>query len=368
METEPVSGDERNGPHRPSLTERLLGFIPLPFVVVALVLAAYLALLGDLLGAYLDTWDLNQVLDRLPSGPPWLVAVQVALAVALFFLIIWATRYLRRQVVAAEDDILPLLPGGEETYHTAFGRISRYGPPLLIGAVLFLILALPGGLPPGGPLTGVFNLSVALLLFPLIGAFIWVYLRANVGLYILGKGPLNLKAYHEDPMLGLGPLGSLSLALALPFLGVTAMGALVISVTPGLLLQTFPVGLVAVLAVTGVVMFFFPLYAVHVLMGRERERVRASVHRQAVEWVRRADAAEREASDATASDTVTLLARLTEASFLDRAERRIDLAERRIEEIYDWPFDTRIIGRLAAFALTIVVFLFARYIATLFGL
>ncbi len=141
-----------------------------------------------------------------------------------------------------------------------------------------------------------------------------------------------------------------------------------ISVTPSLLFQTFPVGLVAVLAVTGVVMFFFPLYGAHAGMVRERERARASVHRQAVEWVRRADATEREASEATTSDMVTLLARLTEASFLDRAERRIDLAERRIEEIYDWPFDTRVIARLAALTLTIVVFLFARYIATLFGL
>ncbi len=366
MESDP--GHERNSLHGLTLTERLLGLLPLPFAIGALILAAFLAEFGDMLGVYLDTWDLNEVLARLPPGPPWLVAVQVALAVALFFLIIWAARYLRRQVVAAEDDILPLLPGGEETYHAAFGRISRYGPPLLIGAVLFLILALPGGLPPGGPLTGVFNLSVALLLFPLIGAFIWVYLRANVGLYILGKGSLNLKAYHEDPMLGLGPLGSLSLALALPFLGVTAMGALVISVTPSLLLQTFPVGLVAVLAVIGVVMFFFPLYAVHVLMGRERERVRASVHRQAVEWVRKADAPEREASDATPSDMMPLLARLNEvlarlneASFLERAEGEI-------AKVHDWPFDTRIIGRLAAFALTIVVVLFARYIATLFGL
>ncbi len=365
MESDP--GHEPNSLHRPTLTERLLGLLPIPFAIGALILAAFLAEFGDMLGVYLDTWDLNEVLARLPPGPPWLVAVQVALGVALFFLIIWATRYLRRQVVAAEDAIIPLLPGGEETYHAAFGPISRYGPPLLIGVLLFLILALPGGLPPGGPLTGVFNLSVALLLMPLLGAFIWVYLRANVGLYILGKGSLNLKAYHEDPMLGLGPLGSLSLALARPFLGVAAVGALVISVTPSLLFQTFPIGLVVVLAVVGVVMFFFPLYGAHAVMVRERERARASVHRQAVEWVRRADATEREASEATTSDMVTLLARLTEASFLDRAERRIDLAERRIEEIYDWPFDTRIIARLAALTLAIVLALLTRYAARLFG-
>ncbi|MFQ5553272.1 MAG: hypothetical protein ACE5EW_06105 [Thermoplasmata archaeon] len=357
MESDP--GHQRNGPHRPTLTEWLVGLIPLPFVVVALILAAFMAEFGVRLGVYLDTWDLNEALASLP-GPPWLAAVRLALGMAVFFLIIWTTRYMRRQVVAAEEDVLPLLPGGEERYHSAFGRISGYGPPLLIGVLLFLILAVPGGPLLGGPWTLIMSLIAAGLQVPLVGSFIWVYLRANVGLYILGKGSLNLKVYHEDPMLGLRPLGSLSLALAGPFLGVTAVMALWISVNPILRFQTTLYGFIAALAVIGVVMFFLPLYASHVTMVRERERVRGSVHSQAVEWLKKADVPEREALEATPADMMTLLSRLNKASFLDWAERRIS-------EIHDWPFDTRIIGRLAALTLSIVVVLLTRYAATLFG-
>lgn len=52
------------------------------------------------------------------------------------------------------------------------------------------------------------------------------------------------------------------------------------------------------------------------------------------------------------------LARLEEA---DRKERRID-------GMYDWPLDTQIVRRLAALSVTVLMVLFTRYVATLFGI
>lgn len=36
--------------------------------------------------------------------------------------------------------------------------------------------------------------------------------------------------------------------------------------------------------------------------------------------------------------------------------------------MYDWPLDTQIVRRLAALSVTVLMVLFTRYVATLFGI
>ncbi len=99
----------------------------------------------------------------------------------------------------------------------------------------------------------------------------------------------------------------------------------------------------------------------HRRMVRERERAHASVRDRLWERAEKVDTAEWEGGDPTLLDIMNRLAGLEEASSLERAERRID-------EIHDWPFDTRIVGRFAALTLTVVAVLLTRYAATLVGI
>ncbi|MCJ2531870.1 MAG: hypothetical protein LN413_06170 [Candidatus Thermoplasmatota archaeon] len=346
-----------NGPERPTLTEWLIGFLPLPFVAGSLLLALLFGIPRELLGTFLDTWDLDAALGLLPPVGGGLLILVLIVDVSVYLSIPLATRYMRRQVVKAKEAISPLLPQGEETYLRVFSRISSFWPALLIGAV-FIVFLLPAITFRAGPFTTILGLPFLLLFFPILGAFVWIYVSSTLGLYQLGRGSLRMKSYMQDPALGLRPLGSLSFSLAWPYLAAGGIAALWVSLGvpgPGILL------LIAALLIVGVVMFFVPLYAVHRRMVRERERAHASVQDRLWERAEKADTPEREGGDPTLLDIMNRLARLEEASRLDRAERRIN-------EIYDWPFDARIAGRFAALTLTVVAVLLTRYAATLFGI
>ena len=346
------------GPERPTLTEWLVGFLPLPFVVGSLLLALLFGLPRVFLGVFLDTWDLDAALDLVPPIEGGLLVLVLIVDVSVFFSVPLATRYMRRQVAKAKEAISPLLPRGEETYLRVFGRISSFWPPLLIGAVFIVFLVLlPGPVLSPGPFSTILSLAFVLLFYPILGTFLWVYVSSTLGLYQLGLGSLRMRSYLQDPVLGLRPLGSLSFALAWPYLATLGIAALWISLGvpgPGLLF-------VVALLIVGVVMFFLPLYEVHRRMVRERERAHASVRDHLWERVEKVETLVRKGGDPTLLDVMNRLARLEEASSLDRAERRID-------EIHDWPFDTRIVGRLAALTLTVVAVLVTRYAATLFGI
>ncbi len=346
-----------HGPERPTLTEWLIGFLPLPFVLGSLLLALLFGIPRAFLGALLDTGNLDAILALFPPGEGGLLVLVLIVDVSVFLAVPLATRYMRQQVVKAKEAISALLPQGEETYLRVFGRISSFWPPLLLGGVFIVFLVLlPGTVSSLGPFSTVLNLFF-LLFFPILGAFVWIYVRSTVGLYQLGLGSLRMKSYLQDPVLGLRPLGSLSFALAWPYLATLGIGALWISLGvpgPGIL---FIVALVSV----GVVRFFLPLYAVHRRMGREREREHASVRNRLRERAENVDTFEREGGDPTRLDVMNRLAGLEEAASLDREARRID-------EIYAWPFDTQIVGRLAVLTLTVVAVLLTRYAATLFGI
>ncbi len=346
-----------NGPERLTLTEWLIGFLPLPFVAASLLLALLFGLPGTFLVMILDTWDLNAVLGPLPPVEGGLLVLVLVVDVSVFLSVPLATRYMRRQVVSAKEAISQLLPQGEETYLRVFRHISSFWPPLLIAAA-FIVFFLPRITLPPGPFTTILGLLFFLLFFPILGALVWLYVSSTLGLYQLGRGPLRMKSYLQDPVLGLRPFGSLSFALAWPYLAAVGIAALWVSLGvpggPGLLF-------IVALLIVGVVMFFLPLYEVHRRMVRERERTLASVRDHLWGRGEKVDTPEREGSDPTLLDVMNRLASLEEASSLERAERRID-------EIYAWPFDTRIVGRLAALTLTVVAVLLTRYAATLFGI
>lgn len=349
------------GPERSTVVEWLIGFIPLPYLGGALLVAALVSPLGDVLALYLDTWDLNAALTALPPGPPWLIPVQVILWVAVPFSVAWATRYMRLEVFQAKAAILPLLPRGEEAYHQAFGSVSSFWPPVAAATLLFAFFTFQIGLPTGGPFTQIFDYAFGWVYLLLLSTFIGVYLTATLGLHALGKD-LRPKAHDEDSMLGLRPLGSLSLSLARPFLAVTAVVALWISSNWPLLSNLETIGFVTALAVVGVVMFFLPLNRVHQAMVRERGSALASVRGQLLQFANEADDPGPKTSEATLSDVLNQLGELRQLYTLGMAEQRLSKAA-------TWPFDIRVLRRLATIALAVITVLVSRFIAIrLFGL
>ncbi len=55
------------------------------------------------------------------------------------FYMFYVIRYMRSKVVATEINLLPLCPNGEETFHNAFGPISRWKPQLLLWLIIAVI-------------------------------------------------------------------------------------------------------------------------------------------------------------------------------------------------------------------------------------
>jgi hypothetical protein len=349
-------------PEGPTLTEWMIGLLPLPYLGGGLLLAVLISPLGDVLALYLDTWDLTVAFTALPPGPAWLVPVQVMLWVAVPFSVVWATRTMRRKVVQAKSSIAPLLPSGEETYSRVFLSLTSFRWPVGAAVLLFALFTLQAGLPTGGPWTQAFDYVFGYLYLLLLSVFIGVYLTATLGLHSLGKQSLKLKPYHEDPMLGLRPLGALSLFLARPFLLVTAVVALWISVNWPLLSNAETIAFVTALAVVGVGMFFLPLNRVHGAMLRERERTLASVQGQLRQLMGDPGIPGDGHSETTLSDVMEGLRELKQLQTLEVTERRLRKAP-------VWPFDTRALRRLATTTLAIVTVLASRFIAIrLFGL
>ena len=191
--------------------------------------------------------------------------------------------------------------------------------------------------------TVVFRLAIA--------GFVWVYVASVEGLYDLGREKLNLRSFYDDSMLGLRPLGALSLQLSyVYFLGVT-FGAL------GVLTSPNPsdlriLGLVLASAVLGIVFFFFPLQSVHRLMVEAKQRELSSFRSE----LRRL----RSRPDSTTEER-RVVAELRDALTLDmiRAE---------IAAIPTWPVDTTIMGKLATVVIAVVGLVVAQIIQVQLGI
>jgi hypothetical protein len=103
----------------------------------------------------------------------------------------------------------------------------------------------------------------------------------------------------------------------------------------------------AVMLALGVVLFFLPLGNIHGKMKAEKRRLRIELNEQAAQIIRRADGT---ASGRASSST----SRLADAIGELRTVMTHGLAERRIEALAVWPFDTRILGKLSAVVLSVV--------------
>lgn len=355
-----------NGPERLTIAERMIRRIPLPYLGGCVLLALIFSTPGDILALYLSTWNLDLALSRLPDADGWFVAGRVVLDILVIFVALWAVRDMRMQVVKAKQRLVPLFHEGEAAYYRIFRRISDCRPPLILAAGMIVsMLAFAGRRDVYFTehfFVNAFEFALLIIILPILGTLIWVYLSSNYGIYRIGRRRIQLKSYYDDRMLGLRPLGSLSLSLARPYFLVMTIAALWISFTtpadnepPQIFI------LVGGLSVLGIVMFFLPLYSVHEVLMRERQERRTSVQSRLLRFVARHQ-------DSDAGTTVETLQGLSNQVAEMRDVLALHVAERKIDELPTWPFDTHTLSRFATSALTVTAILASRVVLTHLGM
>lgn len=320
----------RKGPEEPTLFEQFVRRLHLPYPVVCLLLAIIPGYAASNFGETIVAW------------PVWTLEA---------FYMLYVIRYMRLKVVSAEARLASLCPQGKATFHRVFGRLSRPRPQaFLILVVVGISFAYFSRL---FRFTGPFYLvlsSTTLIVFSVAwGTVVWVYLSSIQGLHLLGKGPLNLKSYHEDIMLGVRPLGSLSLHLTFVYLSVIGLGAIATSFFADL----FMIVSITVFAIIGIAMFFLPLRSIHRLMSQEKNRAESAIRSQYLQLASQPESRMPASSDMTMAGLGSLLADV-------KGLLAIGMAEHRVESIPTWPFDGKILGRLFLVSLSVVAILLAR--------
>jgi hypothetical protein len=254
---------------------------------------------------------------------------------------------MRLKIVHYEPKLTPLMPLGEETLHRAFGGVSRQIPQVLIGMLFFLL-----GIPYIFQAT--LNLGLVTLLFQLVssafyglmfGSFVWVYFRSLWGIYQLGKEPLNLKSHYEDQMLGVKPIGSISLTLFVAYSFLLVLGTISLLLSPDLV----GIGGLLVMTVFGIAMFFVPLYDMHKMMVEQK---RSQIVKVQQEFVRLANPTSEQIPDGTER----ILRQLRDTQILQ-------INRDYVSKLPTWPFDTPILGKFAAIALSVAAILISKIIS-----
>ncbi len=352
------------GAERPTFIESFVRLLHIPYLPGAFVLALIFTGPGTLLGGFLDTFSLDKALSatlqKQKTSPVWQVIAAEILYTALTLYELLIIRYVRLRVVAAENELVSLLPKGKKDYARAFGHVSLwYGPLPLAGIILLLFFnpVLEKLHSTTGPFHSILYGAGSIAQFALGGTLIWIYFASISGMYVIGRLPLRLKPYHPDPMLGLRPLGALSLSLAFAYFGAVLFMSLEHLFNPSFAPGQH-VALLIPLAALGVLMFFLPLNRLH------RHMLQVKQHEQALLRARRAQLAEsleqEESPGRSEKETLRDIRRIL--AFIASSTM-----ESRVASMPTWPFDLGILARLLTIVLAVATGLVVRLIAVRLG-
>ena len=333
------------GPERPTLIERFIGVFHLPYLVGCLPWAFLMSLFSSVAG------------NVEPLGPAkafegWVTSfVQVSnnsiIIVLLMFYLLYAPHYVRMRIVQAKESIAPLLLNREEEFHRLFGRISALRPHAVVWLVISLLFLT--GLNPGFPSTLGLSFPLPNILFIvlalLISSVIWTYYASLRGIDQMGTAQLQLRPYFKDRMLGLRPVGRLSLSIATAYFLLIGFLLISILVSPAPLVIY---ALILGLTLLGVLMFFLPLRRLHGRMLEQKKLERAGLEDRLGQLY------QNPVETRSSTDISELF--------------MLDMRERRISSIATWPFDTGIIIRLSAIIISVVAILLSKVIAGAIGI
>ena len=282
-----------------------------------------------------DTPAWEFIAERLPGH------LVYAYMVGLAF---WAVRKFAVDVRLLAPTLERLAPRGADAGRFFEGVTSTAGP-MLMAAGLTVVLCIDLYREWGIVVTLVFLPYVALVAVPLMALF-WIYISMLIGLDRLGRRPMSLDAFPQDPSLGLGPLGTRAFDAFLIFCAATV---------PFLLIRLrywFDLAIGLTFFIAGVGAFFFSMWRLHRQMietKRGHVATARALYAQAFNPVRPA---------------VSLEALREHAPSVSAAES----FEKRALATQEWPFDDRTLTRIIAIATGVVTAVIVRFVLRATGL
>ena len=310
--------------YSPTLIERAARRLHLPFPVLAALIAIALSIAVPqtvLPGTGSSGGDLDGLL-----GTRLDLLVTRLILFSLFFYVILVRRSVRLRTIEVGRK-LPHVEQDPDTYfHQIAARSHGVEIPLTATAVgcaafvVAIVLIVPSS-------SGLYNWNelpvyavFTFLRFFALAAAAYTFAVVSRGMYQYARRPLAVASYFDDPALGLGPLGTLTISLIIYYVILLALLCLWASVSSNVVIT---IGVIVALAVLGLVLFLLPLRVFHGKMLAEKNRALAQVrHRMRIE-LQRVDLT---GSRPSTSDPANILA--------------IEAIERRIEGIRTWPFET----------------------------
>ncbi len=333
--------------------ERAIASVPVPYPLACLLLAVVSQSPGLLVANWIDIGNFDAAMQATFPGLATLPASTVfpgaAFGIAFYTVLLGMVRYSRKGLVSAEASLAPLLPDGAAGFRRIYGRVHAPWPivglAILLGGFFWLI----GSHAPTSGLAHTVFVAVQLGVICFgTSAVLWTYFVTLWGLWRMGKEPLRLKPYTEDPMLGLRPLGTMSVSATTIYFAMTAVVLLTTLIYPqSALYLAFLLGLLAF----GVLLLVLPLLGIHRIMLEEKRKAERTLAEAAArEWVEMEAAPASEAGLAELRGLVVSLRRFVAH----------DRAERKVATLPTWPFDPQVTGRIAAIVLTGVVAVLGR--------
>lgn len=350
----PGKNGDIEGPERPTFVERALVAVPLPYAMTCLLLALLSQSPGLFLANLVDTGSVDAALQAtfpgLATNPASLVLPGAAFGIAFYTVLLFMIRYSRRSLASARDTIAPLLPDGEAGFRRIYGIVHAPVPIVILAALLGIFFWIIGShAPMFGPARIVFiGAQLSVVCFS-TSAVLWTYFVTLWGLRRMGKEPLRLKPYTEDPMLGLRPLGSMSVSATMVYFGMTGVVLLTALLYPQ---SSLYLAFLLALFAFGLLLFVLPLLGIHRQMLEEKRKVEAELASLAAqEW---------KEMEATPPEGEAGLAELRGLVLSLRRFIAHERAERKVVSLPTWPFDPQVTGRIAAITLTGVVAVLGR--------
>jgi hypothetical protein len=346
-----------------SIVERLASVRSLPYPLTALVLSLLITLPGRILACLLDSMSLRVAIQRVlpPPGtvPLWRVIAGNSVLPLVAFYVFLIVKYMRKSIESTGESLASIIPGGRRGYSRAFRLVGKSYGPIPIAAILVLLFSarfrsdLHSATGLFDVVFAVVSMSANMLLYATV---IWAYFSSLYGMLRIGRMRLRTRPYFHDELLGLRPLGTLSLSLASSY-----FGALFLLIVFHLFNRSFAPELVmaslAALLAVGVLGFFLPLARIHRTMAEVKLREKAALRLRLERATSSPGTPTGRGKGRRGSPTGT------ESILADvRSILAYNALEHRVATLPTWPLDLAILERLLAILFAVIVGILVRVI------